>query len=871
MQLVLSGDSGPGILAIPLATAMNDYINRPFVSLAKLSLPVSSRLLPSACCPDKDLVVIISPQNGKDHVSLWKMQGSKKWEVDVHSVSVRNETIVDLAWSPDGQAIALIHHPPRVTVHSVQDGHEEHSPPLVHKLSESARLTGVWWLKNEKQTEVDSIPDVFRRGSDISGSAHSIIKHLPLLDPVSDNSRALTAAQLFSFQGSSSVSKESDLPETIAAWPSLPSDLLSASIQPTGVAWEQDSSRVEDSINSDDSTMTTNSILVVSDDTGRIHCFLDGSYPLGAILIREDSSTSSLRSDPQHPVFFAHQRSQVCGTTLIPTHVELPLLSTRIPRDLAKTSTTARELLWYAMRVLNEMHVVWFGSGTQIGAREPGIRWLRSLDDIQVQMGASVADSTTSVLELTLLLLVGRSSEAVSDYIGSGEQMSERGLQKWENTVAEALVKMRDFSELRVAPACQRLHLLLEEILGWSQLPRMYGACELKEGDIIQAMTMTSRAIFSASWLSAAARRELSRFKEFMKWLRFEIGNASPVADPQSLNPPRHDVLEVNDYLTKGLVNSEIDAWFCDGVPNFSPQDLGVPQDNQNLSAAIKRARTALCDPSQTAWAHPVGYRNLSHLNKDLHTLTKDLSGQCQSIFSRAASATARAARCKPPDMSHPVGSVPCDTEVHVSHTIREWNAEHNQGTTLRAQYLAAHDPLVSEGADLCVLRLAYDPMVPSPKVAVGAAVLQCNGDGAGNDVRYNILDFDFFDDDTLVVVFRVNGAAGPTTVATVGFSDLHYQELQPVGPVNEVSREQLIEHAVEERKAGQIAAVLMPIRRSYVLAGCISGDVSLALNGRIGRRVACVLDRKEAILEVLDIEGETDEGSWDEEDEEEA
>ncbi|KAH9175287.1 anaphase-promoting complex, cyclosome, subunit 4-domain-containing protein [Lactarius sanguifluus] len=786
---------------------MNDHVNRPFVSLAKLSLPVSSRLLPSACCPDKDLVVIISPQNGKDHVSLWKMQGSKKWQVDVHSVSARNETIVDLVWSPDGQAIALIHHPPRVTVHSVQDGHEEHSPPI-----------------NEKQAEAESIPDIFKRGSDISGSAHSIIKHLPLLDPVSDNSRALTAAQLFSFQNSSSISNKSDLPEAIAAWPTLPSDLLLASIQPTEAAGEQESSRPEDSNQSDDSTMQ--SILVVSDDTGRIHCFLDGSYPLGAILVREGSTTSSLRSDPQNPVFFAHQRSQVSGTTLIPTHVELPLLSSRIPRDLAKTSTTARELLWYAMRVLNELHVVWLGSGTQIGAREPGIRWLKSLDDIQVQMGASVADSTTSVLELTLLLLVGRSSEAVSDYIGSGEQMSERGLQKWESTVAEAL----------------RLHLLLEEILGWSRLPRMYGACELNEDDIIEAMTMTSLAIFSASWLSAAARRELSRFKEFMKWLRFEISNASPVADSQPLNPPRHDVLEVNDYLTKGLVNSEIDAWFCDGVPNFSPQeDLGVPRDNQNLSAAIKRARSALCDPSQTAWVHPVGYRDLSHLNKNLYALIKDLSNQCQSIFSRAASATARAARCKPPDMSHSVGSGPCVTEVHVSHTI------------------------------LCVLRLAYDPMVPSPEMAVEAAVLQSTGDGVGNNVRCNILDFDFFDDDTLVVVFRGNGATGPTTVATVGFSDLRYQELQHIGPVNELSREQLIEHAVEEWKAGQIAAVLMPIRRSYVLAGCISGEVSLALNGRIGRRVACVLDRKEAILEVLDIEGEMDEGSWDEEGEEEA
>jgi anaphase-promoting complex subunit 4 len=186
-----------------------------------------------------------------------------------------------------------------------------------------------------------------------------------------------------------------------------------------------------------------NSILAVSDDTGHMHCFLDGSYPLGAISVRERSTTISLWKDINNPVLFAHQRSQTGRTTLHPTRVELPLLNVRIPRDLARISTTARELVWYTMRVLDEMHVAWLGSGTQIGAREPGIRWLKSLDDLQAQMGAcmhgtaifsvpwadtaiAVADSTTSLLDLTLLLLVGRSSESVSDYIGSGEQMSER-------------------------------------------------------------------------------------------------------------------------------------------------------------------------------------------------------------------------------------------------------------------------------------------------------------------------------------------------------------------------------------------------------------------------------------------------------------
>ncbi|KAI9454006.1 anaphase-promoting complex, cyclosome, subunit 4-domain-containing protein [Russula earlei] len=840
---------------------MNDDVNKPFLSLSKLQLPVSSRLLSSACCPDKDLVATISPQNGKDHVSLWKMQGSKKWEVDVRSDSVRNETIVDLAWSPDGQAIALVHHPPRITVHSIQDGREEYSPPFVDRLSESARLTGVWWFKDERQAEVDSVPDIFKRGLHISGSAHSVIKHLPLLDPVSDNSRALTATQLFTFQNASSMSKRSDIPEAIATWPALPPDFLSASIQSGDGLREQDASDRENLYKSED--FKAHSILVVSDDTGRIHCFLDGSYPLGAVVVGPSSTTASLRKDPNSPVLLTHQRSEMSGTTFLPTRVELPLLGTRIPRDLAKISTSARELLWYAMRVLDEMHVAWFGSGTQMGAREPGIRWLKSLDELQAQADASITDSTTSLLDLTLLLLVGRSSESVSDYIGSGEQMSERGLQKWESTVVEALVKLRDFSELRVAPACQRLHLLLEEILGWSQLPRTYEACKLKKDDIIQAMEMTSRAIFSASWLSSTARRELSRFKEFMKWLRFEIANASHVADPQSHNQPRHDILEVNEYLTAGLMKSKIDAWFSGGVPSFSPQDLGVPHDNQNLSAAIERARSALLDPSQTAWAHTVGHRKLSHLDKNLHSLIKDLAGQCQGIFARAASATARAARCHPPSMSHRIESDPRDPRVHVSFTTREWN-----DSAIWAHYIAAYDPSAGDGADLCLLRLEYDPTIPSPKITVWAAIFQCSGDGVGNNDRYILLDFDFFDDDNLVVVFRGDGAAGPTTVATVGFSDLHYKELQPMGPVNEISLEQMISHALKERKVGRIAPVLMPIRRSYVLAGCISGEVSLALNGRAGRRVACVLDREEAVLEVLDIEGESDEEEWDVQDE---
>lgn len=51
-------------------------------------------------------MVTVCSQNGKDRVTLWKMQGSKKWEVEVHSGSSRDEAVVDLTWSPDGALAA---------------------------------------------------------------------------------------------------------------------------------------------------------------------------------------------------------------------------------------------------------------------------------------------------------------------------------------------------------------------------------------------------------------------------------------------------------------------------------------------------------------------------------------------------------------------------------------------------------------------------------------------------------------------------------------------------------------------------------------------------------------------------------------------
>ncbi len=57
------------------------------------------------------------------------------------------------------------------------------------------------------------------------------------------------------------------------------------------------------------------------------------------------------------------------------------------------------------------------------------------------------------------------------------------------------------------------------------------------------------------------------------------------------------------------------------------------------------------------------------------------------------------------------------------------------------------------------------------------------------------------------------------------------------------------------------MGSVRIPIKRCRRLAGCQAGEVALAVNGRTGRRVACIIGGKRMMMEVIDLEGEDAEG----------
>lgn len=836
-----------------------------FSSLALVHLPTPARVLRSSWCPDKDLLVVVTRLGGKDRVSLWKMHGAKKWEVgfDANSTASSDE-VVDICWSPDTQTIAIAHNPPRVTLHSIQDGHEERvlpvSLPLHLKPLRPVRLSNIWWLAREKQQTYSSIPDIFQRGNDITGSAHSILKGQPLLDPLQDESQPLTATDLFAFQGSQTRAVPPSVPPVISSWPALPSDSLAASIQPQKLSGNQ-LRPGEELDEADDANV--DSILMVSDDTGHLHCFLDGSYPLGSAFTGIEALTVSIYKEKD--CFFAHPQFIRVGkpsfTSLRPWVIRLPEIQRRTMRDVARVSSSTRELNWYAMRVVKDMRNAWFGSETQNGARELGPKWVRALEDRQRDEFGH--DEPYAMVDLTSLLATGRLTESFADYLGSGEQMSDRGLQKWESTMVESLIKLRDYAEKRVAPACQRVHLLLEEVAGWSQLSQ-YENCKLNISQINGCLDLASRTIVLASWLAATTRKELVRFKEFMKWLKYETTRANTPSESTSLPAPKHDILEVNDYLMAGLVVSPIDKWFMGPVPQFATRDLGVPGDQHDLKAVMQRARGVLSNQQQTAWQSNIKQKDLSYLDRNLDSLIQELATRCQRIFVEAAGATGRSAvvvSSSTPAQVHDTTLLRA-AESRPSPLIRERTiADSTQAGTF-TQTLAIQIPRDANKSDLCLARLRFAKDTASSPLSADIAVMECcapNGDAEYNAVPFTLLDADFFDDSVILLVYRFQERPGPASIATVGYSDLHYETVELQAHVSDFAREALMLEVLLRLSDGRLSSVPAPIIQSRTLSGCKEGNAFLAANGRAGRRVACVLDGAGLALEILDMEGEVE------------
>lgn len=203
-----------------------------------------------------------------------------------------------------------------------------------------------------------------------------------------------SATDLFAFRTTRTAAPASTLPPAIANWPTLPPDPALASIQPHTTR-----ARPGDELDeADDSNV--NSVLFAAasnenagGDTGApagvLHMWLDGAFPLGAVAL---PAPPAALHKLDNATFLLHPASAATPTTddaaetetaLHPTTLVLPALTTPAARHVAQTASSARALVWYALRLVRELRAAWFGSAHAPGARALGPNWVRALETRQ--------------------------------------------------------------------------------------------------------------------------------------------------------------------------------------------------------------------------------------------------------------------------------------------------------------------------------------------------------------------------------------------------------------------------------------------------------------------------------------------------------
>ncbi|KAL7418520.1 hypothetical protein Q5752_006978 [Cryptotrichosporon argae] len=140
--------------------------------------------------------------------------------------------------------------------------------------------------------------------------------------------------------------------------------------------------------------------------------------------------------------------------------------------------------------------------------------------------------------DLFRLLMTGRTGPAVTDWLGN--RMSNRVVAKWEALLLAAYTTVVKVISESVAPALERVVLLLDELGVWSDRS---AKLSLDTRATRAAMRVARGLLGLVERVRREAIDELKAATQFFEWLKFEIARGSSAADgPDAAPLPAYDL-----------------------------------------------------------------------------------------------------------------------------------------------------------------------------------------------------------------------------------------------------------------------------------------------------------------------------------------
>ncbi|KAJ9105236.1 hypothetical protein QFC21_001601 [Naganishia friedmannii] len=514
-------------------------------------------------------------------------------------------------------------------------------------------------------------------------------------------------------------------------------------------------------------------------------------------------------------------------------------LQTPILREdmlLAKSGTRLRRYCDTIMKGLESCWHVW-----RKGVME---ELTERLDDLESCAADNGTSRDSAMADLLRLLVAGRCGDAVSQFMGG--KLTDGALNKWMSAYDDSVEYIHQTLSYGVFPAVERLLLLLEELKGWSMYKRGYDL-DLETSGVEECIDWARYLAIRVMDMSRDVTREAEAFREFGKWLKYEISRATmqDAEDLAEAQTPKHDVASVASYLEMLTEKaSTLPGYFLVDSERLAgqwaqPQLPAEDDARRSLPVVLKELMISLRGTSE----------NSSDLDIQLPCVSDDdaFAGDSQSA-TRGLFAKERReifSAYLQPKQTHVTPTEPgkdplwsiadvllSKVEKLVSAAIKDRTLTEVETPSRRAEGWCACRTAES-GLSYEVLRNEQNPGVvhvraSSPEVSSFYTRTFRTG------TNTNILNLDFFDDEQLVIVLQVNdGESSPGAVylATVCLTDLQLMEGERYKSSNLADWPAMLRN--EDQDSRRIGTVRSTDGR---LAAAF-----LALNGRKGRRFACV------------------------------
>ncbi|KAK2873517.1 hypothetical protein FQN49_002295 [Arthroderma sp. PD_2] len=804
-------------------------------SVAEKELSARCKPHAFAYCPNMDLVAVVTED---EQLNVYRLNGQRVFggayglgEDEGEGGIVR---AIGLKWKENGRVLAVACSDNKIRLLSSYSGKMVHSlkaqsPPIPFSLPQRSpgTVSCIGWgvsfaetrslLKNLKDPEGKlSLDDLLMSDTKLSS-------HLGFLK--ADLPRELS---LLDIEGS--LPKLSTLPST-----GDDDDVFSSRVSLDSI-FHSPVKNPGDSVD----------VLLAGLDDGSLHMRIFESFEIGSIDVSNSLNGSENDSSNKngsgrykallhasHPMSSTHALlfQNDAGMKLLNLDLRFITKAGRYLPLLASKVTQLQNLLRYIKQVQTQIHLEWKN------ARELPIRYLRNItEELQKHCNCDFVTATYH------LIVTGDCFAPLKEFLV--DIIGDRGHKRWEKVVTSGYEALRRLTYECLMPALERCGVLLSRLMGLSKYHRISPILGLETTYLKECVATLDCLSLLAHKVVLHSGVELKEFHAFSEWMQHEIKLLA--ADPSSSTVD--DLMEKTDAVdygmtlryVKGALTSSALQGFIQMPASDGEKQWDIDVQDGTFYKEYKKV-VSQYESQQTVEGLSIPM---------LGDLTARLTAQCDRVFKQIAETQRRGTLFRSTlklseDCDDAVLDMAMNFEVRTSdlplHREKADKAaflsQEYEGESLPSVYIASKSRTIAHRFYIYRNILSIVNGVSSTKASLLATVDLGSG---------SIRDLKFVEDGTLMLLWSSKVSKASWHLVSVPYLPSKHARLEiDFAPVDEGLVMSL-----------DVLAGLVCHTFSQAAAG---EPAHLAVNGRRGRRVVCVLYADGRHYSVLDLDSALD------------